>query len=80
MRSVDFYVNFHYFRKLALDYYTEVECVEHLGGSLYLQFLERWAAEHDCIRIGIDSLRGSEEVYLLLKLKGIAIALVTLNE
>jgi hypothetical protein len=76
MCSVDFYINFHYFRKLALSYYTEVECVEHLGGGQYLQFLERWAAEHDCVRIGVDSLRGSEEVYLLLKLKGIAMCIV----
>jgi len=77
MCTVDFYINFHYIRKLALSYYTEIECVEHLHGGMYLRFLERWAAEHDCVRIGIDILRGSEEAYLLLKLKGIAMTTVS---
>jgi hypothetical protein len=70
MCDMKWQINVDYFRKLAREYYGERR---HIGIDEFVVFLDVWAAENHCKRVGVGNMRCSKEDFLMLKLKGDAV-------
>lgn len=66
-------INGDYFRKLAREYYG---AHRYIGIDEFVVFLDVWAANNNCERRGMGSMQCSEEDFLMLKLKGVAMTTV----
>ena len=67
MCDMKWQINGDYFRKLAREYYGERR---YIGIDEFVTFLDVWAANNNCERVGMGSMRCSKEDFLMLKLKG----------
>jgi hypothetical protein len=68
MREIVWRINRVYFQHLAREHYGEFLFI---SPARFASFLYLWAKENDCVVNSYDSMRCSEDVYMMLKLKGV---------